>query len=102
MSIKYKTETVAALGAAEVEVYTVPNNVTTTLTGLNIANITAESISISVKVAGVHLIKDVAVPTGTAISLIEKDLRIIEGETVTVQSSAAASADVLLTASEDI
>lgn len=102
MSKKFKVETVAAVGTVEQELYEVPNNVTTLLTGLNIANVSNVAITVDVKIAGVYVVKTAAIPVGSALILLENDFRVTEGQTVTVVASQASAADVLLTVTEEI
>jgi len=102
MSKKFKVETFAGVGVVEQELYEVPNNVTALLTGLNVANVSVDSITVDVKIAGVHIVKNAAIPAGSALILIETDFRVIEGQTVTVVASAANAADVLLTITEEL
>ena len=70
MANAFKTFTDTAVGTANADVYTCPASTETTIIGLNVANILAVSITVSVQLINndgdnVHIVKDAIVPVGS-------------------------------------
>ena len=75
---------------------------------MSIANIVTSQITVSVKLNGsgrtsgavdnVHLVKDAPIPVGGTLVVIGGDQKVVmePGDTITVQSDTASSADVVL------
>ena len=101
-----KTDTAVGTGAATI--YTCPSSTETTVIGMSIANIVTSQITVSVKLNGsgrssgavdnVHLVKDAPIPVGGTLVVIGGDQKVVmePGDTITVQSDTASSADVVL------
>ena len=80
--------------------YTVPASTVAVVIGCNVANVTASQITFSVQAAGVYLVKDVPLPAGSAISVLDGKIILEAAETVVVTSNTASSADVILSVLE--
>jgi hypothetical protein len=96
----FNRHTALAVGTSPITVQTVAAGQEAVLIGINIANLTASQINVTVKLAGAHLIKDVAIPSGAALSPLEGKVILKAGDTVVVTSNAAASCDVIVSALE--
>ena len=100
MANVFKNQTSASVGTSPVTTYTVPAATTAVAIGLTIANTTASQITVDVQCAGVFLIKGAPVPAGSSLSVLDGKIILEAADTVVVTSSAAASADVILSVLE--
>jgi hypothetical protein len=100
MANTFLNYTSASVGTAPVTVYTVGASTTAVVIGLNIANTTASQIAVDVQVAGVFLVKGVPIPANSAVSVLDGKIILETTNTVVVTSSAAASADVIVSVLE--
>lgn len=108
MANTFKNAISAAVGTSQASVYTVPSATTTTVIGLTVANRTASSITVDVEVTdtsastSVFLVKGAAVPAGGALVPIGGDQKVVLETTdiIKVTSSAASSADVIVSVLE--
>ena len=100
MANTFKNYTSAAVGTSEVTTYTVPSATTGVVIGCNVANITSGQIRVTVKAAGVHIVKDVPIPANTAISVLDGKIIVETTDTVKVTSDTASSADVIVSVLE--
>lgn len=98
---KFKNVTKSDVGATLTTIYEVPNNTVTNLTGLNVANVADVAVTVDILVGGVHLIKNAALPVGTALSLIEESLNLGEGNLIQVVASTESAVDVILAITEE-
>ena len=96
----FKNYTSASVGTSPVTVYTVPASTTAVTIGLNVANVSASQITIDVQCAGAYVVKDAPIPAGSALSVLDGKIILEAADTVVVTSSAATSADVLLSVLE--
>lgn len=96
----FKNYTSASVGTSPVTVYTVPSATTSVTIGLTIANTTTSQITVDVQAAGVYVIKDAPIPAGSALSVLDGKIILETTDTVVVTSSAATSADVILSVLE--
>ena len=100
MANTFKNYVSAAVGTGETTVYTVPSSTTAVIIGCNVANITSGQIRVTVKAAGVHVVKDVPIPANTAISVLDGKIIVETTDTVKVTSDTASSADVIVSVLE--
>jgi len=100
MANTFKNYTSASVGTSPVTTYTVPASTVAVVIGCNVANVTASQITFSVQAAGVYLVKDVPLPAGSAISVLDGKIILEAAETVVVTSNTASSADVILSVLE--
>jgi len=108
MANTFKNAISAAVGTSQASVYTVPSATTTTCIGLTVANRTASSITVDVEVTdtsastSVFLVKSATVPAGGALVPIGGDQKVVLETTdiIKVTSSAASSADVIVSVLE--
>lgn len=100
MANTFKNYTSASVGTTPVTTYTVPALTTAVVIGCNVANVTASQITFSVQVAGVYLVKDVPLPAGSAISVLDGKIILESADTVVVTTDTATSADVILSVLE--
>ena len=80
--------------------YTVPASTVAVVIGCSVANVTASQITFSVQAAGVYLVKDVPLPAGSAISVLDGKIILEAADTVVVTCDTASSADVILSVLE--
>jgi hypothetical protein len=100
MANTFLNYTSASVGTSPVTTYTVGSATTGVVIGLNISNVTASQISVDVQVAGVYLVKGVPIPANSAVSVLDGKIILETTNTVVVTSSAATSADVILSVLE--
>lgn len=100
MANTFKNYTSASVGTTPVTTYTVPASTVAVVIGCNVANVTTSQITFSVQVAGVYLVKDVPLPAGSAISVLDGKIILEAADTVVVTASAATAADVVLSVLE--
>lgn len=96
----FKNYTSASVGTSPVTVYTVPASTTAVTIGLNVSNVSANQITIDVQCAGAYVIKGAPIPAGAALSVLDGKIILEAADTLVVTSSAATSADVLLSVLE--
>jgi len=100
MANVFKNYTSASVGTSPVTTYTVPSATVAVTIGLTIANTTASSITVDVQAAGVYVVKGAPIPAGSALSVLDGKIILEAADTVVVTSSAATSADVILSVLE--
>ena len=100
MANTFKNYTSASVGTSPITTYTVPSATTSVLIGCTVANTTASSIVVDVQVAGVYLIKDAPVPSGSALSVLDGKVILETTDTLVVTSDTASSADVIVSVLE--
>jgi len=108
MASTFKNAVSSAVGSSTTSVYTVPAATTTTVIGITISNITASNITVDVTVTDtsstttVHLVKGATVPVGGALVPVGGDQKVVIEATdiIKVTSSAASSADVIVSVLE--
>jgi hypothetical protein len=108
MANAFLSETDTAVGTSPATIYTCPASTETTIIGLSVANIVTSQITVSVKLNGagrtsgavdnVYMVKDAPVPVGGTLVVVGGDQKLVmePGDTVTVESDTASSADVIL------
>ena len=100
MANTFKNYTSASVGTGATTVYTVPSATTSVMIGCNLANRTASQIKVDVQVAGVYLAKDVPIPAGSALSVLDGKIILETTDTVVVTSDTASSCDVIVSVLE--
>jgi len=110
MPNSFKNSISGSIGTLSVPVYTVPALTSTTVIGMSVANIASNNISVTATLtsgsgpglATVSLVKNANVPVGGSVVLIggEQKLVLMSGNYLSVQSSAATSADVVVSVLE--
>jgi len=100
MANTFKNYTSTSVGTSPATVYTVPALTTSVAIGLTIANTTASQITVDVQAASVYVVKDAPIPAGSALSVLDGKIILEAADTVVVTSSAATSADVILSVLE--
>lgn len=108
MANSFLSETDTAVGTSAATIYTCPASTETTVIGLSVSNIVSSQILVSVKLNGagrtsgavddVHLVKDAPIPVGGSLVVVGGDQKVVmePGDTITVESDTASSADVVL------
>jgi hypothetical protein len=104
----FKNSITGSIGTTGVTVYQVPAATTTTVIGVNIANVATQNISVSVMVRDssanktVYLVKDAIIVQGSTAVLIGGEQKIVLESTdfLSVTSSLANSADVIISVLE--
>jgi hypothetical protein len=90
---------IATASTVGVTLYTV-SSISSVVIGINAANTTGTQQTISVQLNAFYLIKDAAVPAGSALSLLDGKLVLENADAITITSSADTSIDVVLSAME--
>lgn len=108
MANVFKNSVTGSIGTSGVIVYQTPSATTTTVIGLNIANASSNNISVSTMVRDsignktAYLVKDAIVVAGSTTVLFggEQKLVLKSGDFLSVTSSLANSADVIVSVLE--
>lgn len=100
MANTFKNYTSASVGTGATTTYTVPSSTTSVMIGCNLANRTASQIKVDVQVAGVYLAKDIPIPAGSALSVLDGKIILETTDTVVVTSDTASSCDVIVSVLE--
>ncbi len=108
MANTFKNSITGSIGTTNVNVYTTPAATSTTVIGVSVANVISQNISVSVKLTDsslsktVHLVKDALLVPGSSAVLVggEQKLVMEANDYLTVISSAANSADVIVSVLE--
>jgi hypothetical protein len=108
MANVFKNSITGSIGTTNTIVYSVPVATTTTIIGVNVANVAAQNISVSVRLTDtsatktVYLVKDALITQGSSVVLVGGEQKIVmeSTDTLAVVSSAASSADVIISALE--
>jgi len=108
MANTFKNAVTASIGTGQTSVYTAPSATTTTVIGLTVANRSGSQITVDVAVTDtsasttVFLVKGAAVPAGGALVPIGGDQKVVleASDIIKVTSSAASSADVIVSVLE--
>ena len=96
----FKNYTSTSVGTGATTVYTVPSATVAVTVGLNIANVTANQITVDVQGAGAYLIKDTPIPAGAGLSVLDGKIILETTDTLIVTTNTASSADVILSVLE--
>jgi hypothetical protein len=100
MANTFKNYVSASVGTSAVTVYTVPSSTTSVVIGLNVANRGAAQITVDVQLGSTYIIKSVPIPVASSLSVLDGKIIMETTETLVVTSSAASSADVILSVLE--
>jgi len=100
MANTFKNYTSSSVGTSPVTTYTVPSSTTAVMIGCSVSNKSASQIAVDVQVAGVYLVKGAPIPANSALSLLDGKIILETTNTVVVTSSAATSADVIVSVLE--
>ena len=101
-SFKRKTSSAVGVAATKIGAYDIPAGVSATAIGLNVSNITANTIKVSVSLydgaVDTYLVKNMDIIPGQAHSLIGGDQKIVllPGDSIRVVSDTAGSVDAIL------
>ena len=104
----FKNSITGSIGTTGVIAYTVPALTTTTVIGVNVANVVSQNISVSVTLRDssasktVYLVKDALIIQGSSTVLVGGEQKVVmeAGDYLTVTSSVANSADVIVSVLE--
>jgi hypothetical protein len=100
MANTFKNYTSASVGTGATTTYTVPSATTAVMIGCNLANTSSSQIKMDVQVAGVYLAKDIPIPAGSALSVLDGKIILETTDTVVVTSDTASSCDVIVSVLE--
>lgn len=100
MASTFKNYTSAAVGTTPTTVYTVPALTTGVTIGLNLANVSANQITVDVQCAGAYIVKGAPIPAGSGLSVLDGKIILETTDTVVVTASAASACDVILSVLE--
>ena len=103
MPNNFKLKTVNNIGTSDSDVYTVPSATSTTVIGMNLANITSSAITADITLVNndgpnVNIVKSAPIPVGGSLVAIGGDQKLVmeASDIIKVKSSAATSIDVAL------
>ena len=101
MANTFKLVTDTAVGTSAASVYTVPSATSTTIIGLNLANILSNSITVSVQIDNndgdnIYVVKDAPIPVGGAMVAVGGTQKIVmnASDVLKVTASEASAVDV--------
>jgi hypothetical protein len=108
MANVFKNSITGSIGTTGVTVYTTPAATTTTIIGVNVANVNSTNISVSCMLRDtsanktVYLVKDTLITPGSSTVLVGGDQKVVmeASDFLSVTSSLANSADVIVSALE--
>ncbi len=108
MANVFKNSITGSIGISGAKVYEAPTATSTTIIGVNVANINSKNISVSVMARDNsankchYLVKDALIVPGAATVLVGGEQKIVleAGDFLSVTSSLAASADVIVSVLE--
>ena len=106
MANTFKLKTKANVGVTTTSVYVVPNNTTTVVIGVTLANTTGSSINVGIGINrgvndNVKLMKSVPIPQGSSFEFMSGNKIVLETtDTFTANSDVNNSLDVALTIME--
>ena len=108
MANTFKNKLTTSIDTSPVAVYTTPSATTSTVIGVNVANVIASNISVSVIIVDTsasqtrYLVKDALIIPGSSAVLVGGDQKLVleTGDLLRVVSSAATSADVVVSVLE--
>ena len=100
MANTFKNHTKSSIGTTGQSVYTVPASTTSVMIGLNLSNTAASQITADVLLDGIHIIKNVPIPAGSALDALGGKIILEAGNNVVVESDTANSLDVILSVLE--
>ncbi len=108
MANVFKNSITGSIGTSGVIVYTTPAATTTTIIGVNVANVNSQNISVSCMLRdtstnkSVYLVKDTLITPGSSAVLVGGDQKVVleASDFLAVTSSLANSADVIVSALE--
>jgi hypothetical protein len=104
MANVFKNSITGSIGSTGVGVYSVPSATTTTVIGVNVANVASQNISVSVMLRdssankAVFLVKDALIVQGGSTVLVGGEQKVVmeASDLLSVTSSLANSADVIV------
>lgn len=108
MANTFKNSITGPAGTAGLSVYSCPSATSSTVIGVNVANIVAQNITIDVQITdnsnGVtkYLVKGATLPQGSATILVGGEQKVVleANDSITVTSSVNSSADVVVSVLE--
>ena len=80
--------------------YITPPGTTSIIIGFTASNKNASQGDITVRINSIFLVKDVPIPSGSTLSLLDGKMVLEEGDTLYVSSSSNDSVDLILSAME--
>lgn len=90
----------ASVGTTLTDIYTVDSGKTAIVVGINLANVVDSQIKVTVILttgsSNVHLVKNVPVPAGSTLAVLDGKLVAEAGDIIKVESDTAASTDVII------
>ena len=104
----FKNSVTGSIGTTTTTVYTAPSQTVATVIGVNVANVISQNISVSVLIVDTstaqtrYLVKDALIVPGSSTVLVGGDQKLVleTGDLLRVVSSAATSADVVVSVLE--
>jgi hypothetical protein len=108
MANTFKNKLTTLIDTSPVTVYTTPSATTSTVIGVNVANVITSNISVSVQIVDdststtAYLVKDALIIPGSSAVLVGGDQKVVlePNDTIQVTSSALNSADVVVSVLE--
>jgi hypothetical protein len=108
MANVFKNSVTGSIGTVNTKVYETPASTVSTVIGLSVSNVISNNISVNVTVTDAsatqtrHLVKNALIVEGSSVVLVGGEQKIVleDGDFISVVSSAATSADVIVSVLE--
>jgi hypothetical protein len=108
MANVFKNSVTGSIGTASTKVYEVPASTVATVIGLSVSNIISTNISVSVTITDasttqtMHLVKNALIVEGSSVVIVGGEQKVVleSGDFISVVSSVATSADVIVSVLE--
>lgn len=108
MANLFKNSVTGSIGTSNTRVYQTPASTVSTVIGMSVSNVVSSNISVSVTITDAsatqtrHLIRNGLITDGSSIVIVGGEQKVVleSGDFVSVVSSAAASADVIVSVLE--
>jgi hypothetical protein len=108
MANVFKNSVTGSIGTVSTKVYEVPASTVATVIGLSVSNIISTNISVSVTITDAsttqtrHLVKNALIVEGSSVVIVGGEQKVVleSGDFISVVSSVATSADVIVSVLE--
>ena len=108
MANTFKNSISGSIGTTNTIVYQAPTATSTTVIGMSVANVNTNNINVSATLTSAgqsktaYIVKNATIPVGSSVVFVggEQKIAMSAGDYISVQSSLAASADVIVSVLE--
>lgn len=101
MASNFKRYVTTDFGTTPTVAYTVPENMTAVIIGMMASNkLDEEHIRISVKMAGAQFIRNVPIPIGASLSLLDGKMVLVPGDVIEITADRDNAGDLIVSVME--